>query len=211
MSHPNIVSYFGSEIIDKQFFIYLEYVPGGSLKNLIYKLGNLNEKLLKIYIYQIVKGISYLHSKRIVHRDIKCANILISQDGVVKLSDFGVSSCLSISSDSLSESNLLKSLKGTVPWMAPEVINQNYYGKKADIWSLGCTIIEMISGDNPWNNLKEDNYIQALLRIGSGNDIPLFPNNINVDLANLLKLCLERDVSKRIKINEVAKSIYFNS
>lgn len=155
-----------------------------------------------------MNGLSYLHSKRIVHRDIKCSNILVDNEGVIKLSDFGVSAHVSSTSESISEINLLKSLKGTIPWMAPEVVNQNLYGKKADIWSLGCTIIEMLTGENPWSNLKEDNSIQTLLRIGTTNEIPGYPSLISEELKEILLKCLERDQKKRPKAADLLNTTF---
>lgn len=203
MSHPNIVGYYGSEIFNKCLFIYLEYVSGGSLKYLINKIGGLNESLIKKYSLQIIKGLNYLHCKRIVHRDVKCANILVTSEGIIKLSDFGVASSINCLNDSTAEVNLLKSLKGTVPWMAPEVINQKYYGKKTDVWSFGCTLIEMATGENPWASCKDENFVQIMLKIGTSEELPDIPKNVSSELREVILACLERNPLKRIKLSDL--------
>lgn len=184
----------GSEIIDGNLFLYLEYVPGGSLGDLIRNFGPLSEKLIKIYIRQILKGLQYLHSKGIVHRDIKAANVLLDTCGTVKLSDFGCSGQISLSS-SHSENELLNSIKGSIPWMAPEVICQSKYGCKADIWSLGCLIIELKTGKSPWGKL--DNFIQALFKIGRSQALPEFPLDISDNLKDFLCMCINRNQELR--------------
>lgn len=184
----------GSEIIDGNLFLYLEYVPGGSLGDLIRNFGPLSEKLIKIYIRQILKGLQYLHSKGIVHRDIKAANVLLDTCGTVKLSDFGCSGQISLSS-SHSENELLNSIKGSIPWMAPEVICQSKYGCKADIWSLGCLIIELKTGKSPWGKL--DNFIQALFKIGRSEALPEFPVDISDNLKDFLCMCINRSQDLR--------------
>lgn len=160
-----------------------------------------------------------------MHRDIKCSNILISSNGEIKLTDFGVSTHLIIgnvnknsnnnnntnnnSSNTISSSSfdneLLQSLKGTIPWMAPEVICQKGYGKKADVWSLGCCLIEMLTAKNPWDDLNEDNFNQALLRIGTTNDIPSIPFNISSQLKLVLEKCLVRDPHQRGRVKEIRR------
>jgi serine/threonine protein kinase len=97
----------------------------------------------------------------------------------------------------LEESDLLDSLKGTLLWMAPEVICQESYGRKADIWSLGCTLIEIINGEKPWKNMLIENYCHALLKIGKSNVTPDIPSDLSEKLKSFLKCCLERDKTKR--------------
>jgi serine/threonine protein kinase len=200
LNHPNIINCIGSEIINSNLLIYLEYVPGGSLGDLIQRYGPLSEKLIKIYLRQILKGLQYLHSKGIVHRDIKAANILLDTNGVIKLTDFGCSGQISLSS-SHSENNLLNSIKGSIPWMAPEVICQNRYGCKADVWSLGCLLIELKTGKSPWGKL--DNIVQALFKIGRSNAIPEFPLDISDSLKDFLCMCINRNPQNRSDVTSL--------
>ena len=93
LNHPNIVKYFGSEIHEDQsgVDIILEFVPGGSIKQLLEKFMQFDERLVKIYTRQMLEGLKYLHDNSIIHRDLKCANVLVDNRGTIKLSDFGAS------------------------------------------------------------------------------------------------------------------------
>lgn len=176
------------------------------MRSIIDHYGKLNETLIKHYTKQIIEGLMYLHSKGIVHRDIKCANILINSRGVVKLCDFGCSKQIAMSvSDSSSNEEFCSSLKGTIPWCAPEVICQKKYGKKADIWSLGCTIIEM-GGCQPWG--KIDNLYQVMTKIGKSNDMPIIPEYYSDSLKHFLSLCLVRDSRSRAKLKQLIKQSF---
>ena len=208
LDHPNIIKYYSSEEIMNNYFIYLEYSPSGSLKNIIDKFGPLNETLIRKYTRQILCGLKYLHSKGIVHRDIKCANILVDQKGNIKLTDFGCSKQIArVCSDSSSNEEFCSSLKGTIPWCAPEVICLKKYGKKADIWSLGCTIIEM-TGNQPWG--KMDNIYQVMNTIGKTNNLPIIPDYLSTKLKNFISLCLVRDSRQRANIKQLLQHSFFS-
>ena len=201
LNHSNIIKYYGSEEIDNSYFIYLEYLPSGSLKNIIDKYGGINEKLIRKYTKQILDGLKYLHDKGIIHRDIKCANILIDSKGKVKLTDFGCSKQISMTlSDSSSNEEFCSSLKGTIPWCAPEVIKRENYGFKADIWSLGCTLIEM-TGNKIWG--KIDNLYQIMTTIGNTNDTPKIPSFISETFKSFLMLCLVRKPENRASLKNL--------
>lgn len=145
LSHENIVKYYGIEVNESEHEvdILLEYVAGGSLKGVLSQYGAFEENLVAIYINQILNALIYLHSNGIIHRDIKGANILIDIDGTIKLTDFSTSKK---DIDGL----LSKSLKGTPNWMAPEIVLRIGHGPKVDIWSLGCVIIELLTGIPPF-------------------------------------------------------------
>ncbi|GJP72006.1 hypothetical protein CLOP_g2969 [Closterium sp. NIES-67] len=106
------------------------------------KFGAFSESLVRVYTRQLLLGLEYLHACRIVHRDIKGGNVLVDRDGVVKLVDFGAFK--SFHEGTVGEG--CKSIRGSVFWMAPEVIKGEGYGRRADIWSVGCTVIEMLTG-----------------------------------------------------------------
>jgi serine/threonine protein kinase len=215
LDHPNITKYLDSEIIENTYFIYLEYVPGGSLKFIIDKYGPLKENLIKKYLKQILDALEYLHSKKIVHRDIKCANILIDVKGNIKFSDFGCSGQM-LDDDYVNELNsignsdeFLDSLKGTLPWMAPEVVLQQKYGKRADIWSLGCTLIELSTGVAPWGKLE--NFYQAMNKIGRSNDIPEIPATISSNFKDFLTKCLQRNPKDRFTVPQLKGHPFINT
>jgi mitogen-activated protein kinase kinase kinase len=174
LSHPNIVRYLGSEKIGECYFIYLEYMSGGSIASLLKKHGAFAEQIVKNYVRQILTGLYYLHKHKVIHRDIKGANLLVDSDGVVKLADFGCSKRLERSQ---SQEDMLTSLKGSVPWMAPEVIRQVRYGRKIDIWSLGCSVIEMLSASHPWGEME--NHLAGMMKIALSSELPEFPEHIS--------------------------------
>mmetsp|Transcript_20668 Transcript_20668/g.50738 ORF Transcript_20668/g.50738 Transcript_20668/m.50738 type:complete len:589 (-) Transcript_20668:166-1932(-) len=164
LMHPNVVQYLGAKKDDRLLYIFLEYVSGGSLASILRQFGPLTNDLAGIFTRQILHGLNYLHNKGIAHRDIKGGNILITRDGLVKISDFGVSQRLNKTPGvgglrknfadwvtGADQNHRAKTgLHGTPPYMAPEVVRQIGGGIPADIWSLGCTVIEMLTGKAPW-------------------------------------------------------------
>ncbi|KAJ9174821.1 hypothetical protein P3X46_013426 [Hevea brasiliensis] len=137
-SHPNIVKYYGTEEDESKVNIFLELVSTGSLRK-VYRSFELEESQVSHYTKQILEGLKYLHERKVVHGDIKCANILVDEKGHVKITDFG-----------------LTKVYGKIDWTAPEVMKQDKeYGFEADIWSLGCTVVEMLIRDFPYSHLKE--------------------------------------------------------
>ncbi|KAN0128075.1 Protein kinase-like domain containing protein [Lactarius tabidus] len=124
--------------------IVFEYAENGSLGQTLKAFGKLNEKLVAIYVFKILEGLDYLHWCDIVHCDLKAANILTTKTGNVKLSDFGVSLTLR------TIEREIKDVAGTPNWMAPEVIELKGATTKSDIWSLGCTVIELLTGRPPY-------------------------------------------------------------
>ncbi|KAF8213133.1 kinase-like domain-containing protein [Mycena galopus ATCC 62051] len=146
LDHPNIVQYLGFEETPANLSIFLEYVPGGSIGSCLLKHGRFDEDVTKSFTSQILAGLEYLHSKGILHRDLKSDNILVEMTGVCKISDFGISKRTDDQNDAHT------ALQGTVFWMAPEVINtqKKGYSFKIDIWSIGCVALEMWAGTRPW-------------------------------------------------------------
>jgi len=156
LHHPNIVRYFGAEIDRNMFHIFQEWVPGGSVASLLEKFGPFPLAVVKNYLYQIILGLSYLHSNRILHRDIKGCNVLVSDRGIVKLADFGSSKRIHVNQNGirLEMEDMMENMtmRGTPFYMAIEVFEERY-GEKADIWSCGCVAYQMFTGQVPWTNL----------------------------------------------------------
>lgn len=200
LQHPNIVQYYGVEKTKNSLRIFMEYVPGGSIVSLMGKFGPLQECLIQVYAKQLLNGVAYLHRHRIAHRDVKCANILIRSDGRIKLSDFGASRQIA---DILSASNGLHSLRGSPYWMAPEVIKQMGSGLPADIWSIGCTILEMAIGRPPWSDGANVTQYSVMGRIADGDDIPALPEEFSAACRDFVTLCLQRDPKKRPRIADL--------
>ena len=142
LQHENIVKYIGSELVGLDFCIYMECVENGSLERFYTQKNNdFTEKEIQQFTVQILKGLSYLHENNIIHCDLKCSNILIGMDSSLKLSDFG---CAKIFDAGVSAQTMSNAVKGSVSWMAPEVLKGEKYTKKGDIYSLGATLIEMV-------------------------------------------------------------------
>ncbi|XP_077213534.1 mitogen-activated protein kinase kinase kinase 3-like [Tasmannia lanceolata] len=188
LAHPNIVQYHGSELAEGTLSVYLEYVSGGSIHKLLKDYGPFREPVIQSYTGQILSGLAYLHGRNTVHRDIKGANILVDPNGEIKLADFGMAKHITSCSSVLS-------FKGSPYWMAPEVImNCNGYSLAVDIWSLGCTVLEMATSKPPWSQYEG---VAAIFKIGNSKEIPQIPDYISDVGKDFLKLCLQRDPSAR--------------
>ncbi|EHA8592570.1 hypothetical protein COCNU_contig69639897G000010 [Cocos nucifera] len=215
LSHPNIVQYYGSEMAEDTLSVYLEYVSGGSIHKLLQDYGPFREPVIRSYTGQILSGLAYLHGRNTVHRDIKGANILVGPNGEVKLADFGMAKHICQTKSSLEEMLMqmeveyrkkgkrekmssctsIHSFKGSPYWMAPEVImNDNGYNLSVDIWSLGCTILEMATSKPPWSQYEG---VAAIFKIANSKDIPEIPEHLSSEAKSFLKLCLQRDPSAR--------------
>lgn len=192
--HENIIRYIGSEIIKSDIFcIYLEFATEGSLVNMYKEFGPFDENLIQKYVGEILHGLCFLHSHNIVHQDLKWANILV-KNGQVKISDFGWARIIK---QSMTCHNLYKSLKGTIPWMAPEVISQKLSDWKADIWSLGWTIIEMATCANPWGEENIGNNIEDLYKLCDRYEHPLIPDYFSEPLKDFIAMWFAMDPKLR--------------
>ncbi|GLT35922.1 hypothetical protein SLA2020_103350 [Shorea laevis] len=188
LRHPNIVQYYGSEMVGDSLYVYLEYVSGGSIYKILQEYGQLGELAVRSYTMQILSGLAYLHSKSTVHRDIKGANILVDPNGKVKLADFGMAKHIAGQSCPLS-------FKGSPYWMAPEVIKtSNGCNLAVDIWSLGCTVLEMATTKPPWSQYEG---VAAMFKIGNSKELPAIPDHLSEDGKDFVKQCLQRDPQRR--------------
>ncbi|KAL4574814.1 hypothetical protein LXL04_021652 [Taraxacum kok-saghyz] len=188
LSHPNIVQYYGSEMVDDKLYIYLEYVSGGSIYKLLQEYGQFGESAIRSYTQQILSGLAYLHAKNTIHRDIKGANILVDPNGRVKLADFGMAKHITGQTCPLS-------FKGSPYWMAPEIIkNSNGSNLAVDIWSLGCTVLEMATTKPPWSQYEG---VAALFKIGNSKELPVIPDHLSEEGKDFVRQCLQRNPQHR--------------
>ena len=192
--HKNITQYYGCFMKGYKLWIIMEYLGAGSCSDLL-TAGPFSEQVISYIVGRVLNALLYLHDNGKIHRDIKAANILIGLNGEVKLADFGVATQLS--------NNLSKRLTfvGTPYWMAPEIIKQEEYSFKADVWSLGITAIEMAYGKPP---LTEFDPMRVLFRITEGPP-PSLDSSFSESFKDFTDKCLIKDPAKRLSVKDLLK------
>nr|XP_005899548.1 PREDICTED: mitogen-activated protein kinase kinase kinase 19 isoform X5 [Bos mutus] len=195
LKHVNIVAYLGTCLEENILSIFMEFVPGGSISSIINRFGPLPEMVFCKYTEQILQGVAYLHENCVVHRDIKGNNVMLMPTGIIKLIDFGCAKRLAWAGLNGTHSDMLKSMHGTPYWMAPEVINESGYGRKSDIWSIGCTVFEMATGKPPLASMDR---MAAMFYIGAHRGLmPPLPDCFSENAADFVRACLTRDQHER--------------
>ncbi|KAL4580078.1 hypothetical protein LXL04_016255 [Taraxacum kok-saghyz] len=193
LSSKYIIKYMGFDVDYEDnkpmYNLFMEYASGGTISDVIKKQGgSLDESLIRSYTHQILLGLDHLHCNNLVHCDIKCRNLLVCEEGV-KIGDLGCAKLVEIGGATTSQ------LSGTPVFMAPEVARGEEQSFPADVWALGCSVIEMTTGSNPWPEMNDP--VSALYRIGYSGDTPEFPMCLSDDGNDFLAKCLKIDAKER--------------
>ncbi|XP_047084079.1 mitogen-activated protein kinase kinase kinase 17-like, partial [Lolium rigidum] len=181
MAPVGVVPLFGGVIE-----LLLEFAPGGSLADEVARTGGLDDRAIRAYAADIAAGLAYLHEESVVHGHVKARNVVIGADGRAKLADFG---CARSSADSE------KIIGGTPAFMAPEVARGEEQGPAADVWALGCMVVEMATGRAPWSGM--DSLLAAMHRIAYTDAVPDVPQWLSAEAKDFLAGCLTRKASDR--------------
>ncbi|NXI14206.1 PAK1 kinase, partial [Irena cyanogastra] len=192
--NPNIVNYLESYLVDKQLWLVMEFMDGGTLSDVINET-HMSERAIATVSRECLQGLDFLHSNRVIHRAVKSHNILLRTDGSVKLADFGLFAQLTL------EQSRRSSVAGTSGWMAPELVTGQPYGPKVDIWSLGIVGIEMVEGEVPYWN--ETPVLPQLLIAIRGRPKLQQPNRFSPLLRDFLSCSLQTDVTSRWSAKEL--------
>ena len=198
LKHENIVTYYGQVVTPEYLVIVTEYAAKGSLYDYLRKRSSplsVRQKL-KLAI-QAAKGIGYLRDKRILHRDIKSGNFLITKDNVLKICDFGIAKDLTSTKSTISE-------KGTVRWLAPEVFTEEKLSPKADIFAFGIMLWELETGEIPYKGIRSE---RVMYKVGNEGLRPEIPAGCDPELKDLMQRCWDGDRHSRPDIENILERL----
>lgn len=198
MNHPALLPFVGVTITPP-FYIATEFMEGGCLYNRLHDREPLRDPTkLTIIALGIAHGMKYLHAHKIIHRDLKSLNVLLDANDFPKVCDFGMSRKMPENNEYMSGS------VGTVQWMAPEVLRSERYNEKADVYSFGIVLWELVTGDAPFKQMRD---VQVTLAVLSNNARPMMPPSVPPRLAKLIKVCWDNDPNVRPDFEIIAKML----
>ncbi|CAL5187881.1 unnamed protein product [Lathyrus oleraceus] len=208
-SCPHIIQYFGQDQTvengEEYYNIFLEYANGGTLNDQLKNHdGKLPEKLVRHCTRSVVEGLKYIHENGFVHCDLKPPNILVFENGNVKISDFGLAKEMGV------EEVKKIQCRGTPMFMSPESLMDGVYNSPVDIWALGCTVVEILTGEPAWNIDYDADMLTLLVRIGVQEEVPLIPEEISEEAKDFLEKCFVRDPLKRWSADMLLKHSFIS-
>ncbi|EAX97672.1 AGC family protein kinase [Trichomonas vaginalis G3] len=186
---PYVVSFYYSITGVNNLYLFMEYLPGGDLYSLLEQVGALDESSARFYIKQIIEALQFLHEHGIIHRDLKPDNLLITADGMLKLTDFGLSYAGAVGRQISSDERII----GTPDYVSPEVILCQSHGPTTDYWSLGCIAYELISGIPPFHRDTESMTLEAVI---TGRYEPI--EDCSPELNDFITRLLDPDPERRL-------------
>lgn len=197
--HVNIVRFYDHFMADDELNIVMEYSDGGNLRQLVKmrareKMGPFPEAVVVSWFAQLVLAVAYIHGKNVLHRDLKAQNVFLTRKNVVKLGDFGISKALA-------GDDTANTACGTPESMSPEICRGEPYGKKSDIWSLGCILYEMLMLKRPF---EATTLPEIFTKICKGEYPPVQPT-FSRELRLLVQLMLQQDATKRPSIEDICR------
>jgi len=187
LKHQNLVNFVEAYMDRDELFIAMEYMEGGDLTDLVLTV-EVPERVIARFCKELVSGIQHLHSNGLIHRDLKSDNLLLGMEGQVKITDFGFASKIQAGEKRIT-------MAGTPYWMAPEIVNQQAYDAKVDIWSMGIMALEMKDGEPPYMGTDPIRAIWLIAQHGKP-DIH-GEEKLSREFKDFLDRCLEVDVDAR--------------
>nr|CAH7748437.1 unnamed protein product [Callosobruchus chinensis] len=200
LDHENIIKYYGRRQEPHKEYIFLEYAAGGELFQLIEPDVGMPSCDAQKYTKQLLCGLKYLHNLGITHRDIKPENLLISQDGDLKISDFGMATMFRFKG----KERLMDKKCGTKPYLAPEVLREPYKAQPADLWSCGVVLVAMLTGELPWSEPTDSN--EEFVKWKTDVYLCETPwSKLGNTALSLVKQMLNVDPKKRLTLDQILK------
>lgn len=208
LKHPNIVELYEVMATKSKIFLAMELVRGGELHAKVSKEGKLEEDVARSYFRQLISAVDYCHSRGVFHRDLKLENLLLDQDGNLKITDFGLSAFFE-DEENNTQQHLLRTSCGTPHYVAPEVVSkrgQGYDGSKADIWSCGVILFVILAGYLPFH---DQNIVQMYRKVYKGDFT--CPSWFSAEARELVTRMLDPDPATRITLAEIMDSNWYKA